>query len=50
MISSRKTQNLNPGRAKKLNRSIVNDHFAKLKLITEELGAMNKPEYTYKVD
>ena len=30
MIASRKAQNLNPGRAQKWNRFIVNDYFAKL--------------------
>jgi hypothetical protein len=30
MVASRKVQNLNPGRAQKLNRFFVNDCFAKL--------------------
>jgi len=50
MIASRKTQNLNPGRAQKLNRFIMNDYFAKRKITIEELGVMNKPEYIYNAD
>jgi hypothetical protein len=46
----RKAQNLNPGRAQKLNCFTVNDYFEKLKITMEELGIMNKPECIYNVD
>jgi hypothetical protein len=42
MTAYRKAQNLNPGRAQKLNRFIVNGYFAKLKITIEELRIMNK--------
>ena len=50
MIASCKAQNLKPGIAHNLNRFIVNDFFAKLKMTMEELGVMNKPEHMYIVD
>jgi len=43
MIISHKVQNLNPGRAQKLNCLSVNDYFAKHKITIEKLGVMNKP-------
>jgi hypothetical protein len=46
MIAPRKAQNLNPGRAQKLNRFIVNDYVTKLLITMEELGVMNKPQCT----
>jgi len=42
MIEYRKAQNLNLGRAQKMNRLIVNDYYAKLKIRVEELRVMNK--------
>jgi hypothetical protein len=50
MTASRKAQNLNPGRAQKLKRFIVNDYYAKLKKTMEELGVMSEPECIYNVD
>ena len=50
MTASRKAQYLNPGRAQKLSRFIVNEYFAKLKKTMEELGAMSEPECIYDVD
>jgi len=49
IIESRNAQNLNPGRAKKLDRFIVNDCCARLKITMEELGVMNKLECIYNV-
>ena len=46
----RKAQNLNPGRAQKLNCFTVSDYFGKLKITMEELGIMNKPECIYNVN
>ena len=50
ITASCKVQNLNSGRAQKLNCLIVNDCFEKLKITMEELGIMNKPECIYNVD
>jgi hypothetical protein len=50
LIACYKAQNFNPGRDQKLNRFIVKDCFAKLKITMEELGIMNKPEGIYNVD
>jgi hypothetical protein len=50
MIAPRKAQNLNPGRAQKLNRFNFNDYCAKFWRIVEELRVMNKPEYIYNSD
>jgi hypothetical protein len=50
MTASRKAQNLNPGRAQKLNRYIVNGYFAKRSITMEEPGVMNKPECIYNVN
>ena len=50
ITASCKVQNLNSGRAQKLNCLIVNDYFEKLTITREELGIMNKPECIYNVD
>ena len=50
MISFRKEQNINPERAQKLNRFIVNHYFAKLMTTMEELGVMNKQECIYNIN
>lgn len=50
IISRRKSQNLNPARAQKLNRFIVNDHFEKLKTVMLEIGLMDKPQSIYNID
>jgi hypothetical protein len=50
MTASRKAQYLNPGRAQKSSRFIVNDYFANLKTTMEELGVMSEPECVYNVD
>lgn len=49
-IRNRKAQNLNPARAQKLNKFIVNDHFNKLKDIMQTLEIMNKPQCIYNMD
>jgi hypothetical protein len=41
IIASCKAQNLNSGRAQKLNCFIVNDYFEKLKITMEQLRIMN---------
>lgn len=49
-VSKRKAQNMNPGRALKLNPFIVNDHFEKLRQILLEEDLMTKPELIYNID
>ncbi|XP_013200639.2 uncharacterized protein LOC106143167 [Amyelois transitella] len=49
-ISRRKSQNLNPARAAKLNKVVVADYFAKLKKTMEENDVLNKPERIFNVD
>lgn len=49
-VAIRKSQNLNPSRAQKLNRFIVNDHFEKLKNVMIEMDVMQKPQSIYNVD
>jgi hypothetical protein len=44
MTAMCKVQNLNPGRAWKLNHFIVNDYYAKHRIKMEELAIMNKPQ------
>jgi hypothetical protein len=46
----RKSQQMDPGRAMKLNRLIVNDHFTKLKNVMKDTEVMNKPELIYNMD
>lgn len=49
-IRQRKAQSMNPARAQKLNKFIVNDYFSKLKNILLELNLMNSPEKIFNVD
>ncbi|CAG9574746.1 unnamed protein product [Danaus chrysippus] len=49
-ISVRKAQFMNPYRAQKLNRFIVDDHFAKLRTIYENLDLHGHPERIYNMD
>lgn len=50
IIRQRKAQGMNPARAQKLNRFIVNDHFTKLKEILVEMDLMDSPERIFNVD
>lgn len=49
-IRNRKAQSMNPARAQKLNKFIVNDHFAKLKEILNNIDIMDKPQCIYNMD
>ncbi|XP_072378057.1 uncharacterized protein [Diabrotica undecimpunctata] len=49
-VTRRKTQNLNPARASKLNKVIVTDYFEKLKVLMEELDVAGKPQNIYNID
>lgn len=49
-LSKRKAQNMNPARAQKLNKFIVNDYFKKLGDTLDELGFKDKPERIYNLD
>ncbi|XP_030760298.1 uncharacterized protein LOC115885495 [Sitophilus oryzae] len=49
-IRKRKAQSMNPARAQKLNRFIVNDHFVKLREILTNLNVMGKPQHIYNMD
>ena len=49
-ISKRKAQNMNPARAQKLNRFIVNDHFSKLEKILGVNNLRASPEKIYNID
>lgn len=49
-ISKRKAQPLNAARAAKLNKFIVNDHFAKLRDLYAELDLHDKPHLIYNLD
>lgn len=49
-IRQRKAQSMNPARAQKLNRFIVNDYFAKLREVLLELDLMDSPEKIFNVD
>lgn len=49
-IRNRKAQNLNPARAQKLNKFIVQDHFTKLKAILTNMDIIGKPERIYNID
>nr|CAH7745913.1 unnamed protein product [Callosobruchus chinensis] len=50
IIRQRKAQAMNPARARKLNRFIVNDHFTKLKEILLEMDLMDSSERIFNVD
>ena len=41
---------MNPVRAQKLNRFIVNDYFSKLEKVLEELQLFDKPDRIYNMD
>ncbi|KAJ8881091.1 hypothetical protein PR048_017564 [Dryococelus australis] len=49
-IANRKAQSMNPDRASKLNRFIVNDHFQKFREILLENGLMERMEVIYNID
>ncbi|KAF9420025.1 hypothetical protein HW555_003619 [Spodoptera exigua] len=49
-ISLRKAQFMNPARAQKLNKFIVNDHFEKLKEVYDKLNLRDHPERIYNMD
>lgn len=49
-IRVRRAQNLNPARAQKLNKLIVNDHFTKLEEVLRSLHIMEHPERIYNID
>ena len=50
IISIRKSQNLNPARAQKLNKHVVADHFDKISTIFEENDIFGKPERLFNMD
>ncbi|KAJ8937876.1 hypothetical protein NQ314_011679 [Rhamnusium bicolor] len=49
-LSIRKAQNMNPARAQKLNKYIVNDYFTKLESILDKMNLKNKPERIFNMD
>ena len=49
-LSIRRAQNLNPARAQKLNRVIVDDHFCKLESLMDEFDPGDKPNRIYNLD
>ncbi|XP_076824884.1 uncharacterized protein LOC143470554 [Clavelina lepadiformis] len=49
-ISLRKAQSMNPGRAAKLNKHIVQDYFSKLKAVMEQYDLFNKPQDIFNMD
>lgn len=49
-IRKRKTQNLNPARAQKLNKAVVSDYCTKLKKLLEDDELVHKPEGIYNID
>ncbi|KAJ2951388.1 hypothetical protein O0L34_g13531 [Tuta absoluta] len=49
-LARRKAQMMNPGRAQKLNKYIVGDHFSKYKSVLDKLGIEHKPENIYNID
>jgi hypothetical protein len=49
-ISMRISQQMNTGRAMKLNRFIVKYHFTKLKDVMNDIEVMSKPERIYNMD
>ncbi|CAH2016609.1 unnamed protein product [Acanthoscelides obtectus] len=50
IISKRKAQFTNPARAQKLNKVIVDDHFAKIIKLYDQLDLKNHPERIYNID
>lgn len=49
-ISQRRAQQLNPARAQKLNRYIVDDYFTKLGSLLDRTGLKHRPEKLYNMD
>lgn len=49
-VAVRKCQNLNPARAQKLNRFIVQDHFQKIRSTLADLNITSKPQSIYNLD
>lgn len=49
-VKYRKAQRLNPARAKKLNKFIVNDHFETLKKVLTDNQLFHSPEETFNMD
>lgn len=49
-VAKRKAQNLNPARAQKLNRFIVNDHFKRLHDAMIETGVLDQPHRIFNID
>lgn len=49
-VRARKAQHMNPGRAMKLNKFIVDDHFSKLRNVLMEKDFMTKTERIYNID
>lgn len=49
-VSMRKAQLLNPARAQKLNKSIVQQHFQEVKKLYDELDIPSHPERLYNID
>lgn len=49
-ISIRKAQSLNPSRAQKLNRFILDDYFANLNAVMTEYGFKTKPHLIYNMN
>ncbi|XP_026318758.1 uncharacterized protein LOC113229402 [Hyposmocoma kahamanoa] len=49
-LSKRKAQFMNPARAQKLNKFIVDDHFSKIKAVYDDLDLKNHPERIYNMD
>ena len=49
-VSERKAQSMNPARAQKLNRFIVNDYFTKMERVQTELQLFDKPDRIFNMD
>lgn len=49
-VARRKSQNVNPARAAKLNRFIVEDYFKTLRTVMAELDVMDKPQLIFNMD
>jgi len=49
-VAQRKAQSMNPARAQKLNRFIVNDYFTKMERVQTELQLFDKPERIFNMD
>jgi len=49
-VSQRKAQNMNPARAQKLNRFIVDDYFTKMERVQTDLQLFDKPNKIFNMD